>query len=318
MKPVLTFVLGAVLASGIAVFLVKRSPEPAPTATETPAAATPAPAPINPEPAPVTATPEPVPVKETPPARGFARAESKPRKANRPAANVPTRSQPAVEDTTIRSTTTTTAANSESGPPQTTLSVPPAPGVETLAESKPAPPPRIPKTVTIPAGTLLSVRVDERLSSDTTQTGDSFRASLDAPLVVDGAVIAERGARIEGRVSESDRGGKVRGTATLALELVRMNTSDGQRVRLQTEGFSKVAQKSTKKDAMKVGIGAGLGAAIGAIAGGGKGAAIGAGVGGAAGTGAVMGTRGDAAEVPAETRLTFRLREPITVTEKLN
>ena len=61
-----------------------------------------------------------------------------------------------------------------------------------------------------------------------------------------------------------------------------------------------------------------LGAAIGAIAGGGKGAAIGAGVGGAAGTGAVLTSRGQAAEVPPETRMSFRLREPITLTEKFN
>lgn len=187
-----------------------------------------------------------------------------------------------------------------------------------MADTRPAAPVRVPKTVTIPAGTLLSVRVDDHLSSSTTHAGDSFRASLEQPIVVDGAVIAERGAKVEGRVTESDAGGKVRGLATLQLELVRLNTSDGQRVRLQTEGFTKQAQKSTKKDAAKIGIGAGLGAAIGAIAGGGKGAAIGAGLGGAAGTGAVMTSRGEAAEVPAETRMTFRLREAITVTEKLN
>jgi hypothetical protein len=175
----------------------------------------------------------------------------------------------------------------------------------------------VPATVTIPAGTLLSVRVDERLSSDVAHSGDSFRATLEQPLVVDGAVIAERGARVEGRVSESDPGGRVRGTATLALELVRLNTSDGQRIRLITEGFTKNAERSVKKDAAKVGIGAGIGAAIGAIAGGGKGAAIGAGVGGAAGGGAVMTSRGDPVEIPAETRMTFRLRESITVTEKI-
>jgi hypothetical protein len=175
----------------------------------------------------------------------------------------------------------------------------------------------VPKTVTIPSGTLLAVRVDQRLASDTAQTGDSFRATLDQPLVVDGAVIAERGARVEGRVAESDNGGRVRGRAALVLELVRLNTSDGQRVRLATESFTRAAERSTKKDAAKVGIGAGLGAAIGAIAGGGKGAAIGAAAGGAAGTGAVLTSRGDAAEIPAETRMTFRLSEPITITEKL-
>ena len=305
MKPVLTFVLGAALASAIAVFLVKRTPEPVqpiapPVVSESPAAqepGAPSPAPA----APVTVTPAPSKTAKAP--RTVAKSAVKP-------------SSDAKNDTlkpvNEPQNTPAEAPTALSGPPQTTIAVPPPP-----SETKPVAPPRVAKTVTIPAGTLLNVRVDEKLSSSTSQTGDSFRATLDGPLVVDGAVIAERGARVEGRVAESDRGGKVKGTATLALELVRINTSDGQRVRLQTEGFTKSAEKSTKKDAMKVGIGAGLGAAIGAITGGGKGAAIGAGVGGAAGTGAVMATRGEAAEIPAETRLTFRLREAITLTEKL-
>jgi hypothetical protein len=325
MKPVLTFALGALLASAVAVFVMKRSPDPVQPAT-TPVAETAV--------APTTAAPEPVPVHETPavapaPSRGFARTDSRPARAPRPSARTSVKpapavdrveSQPAPTNSQISTPgTTSTAANPQGGPPQTTISMPPPPaGSQNVAESKPPAPVRIPKTVTIPAGTLLNIRVDEKLSSNIAQTGDSFRATLDSPLVVDGAVVAEKGARVEGRISESDRGGKVRGTAALALELVRLNTSDGQRVRLQTEGFTKAAERSTKKDAMKVGIGAGLGAAIGAIAGGGKGAAIGAGVGGAAGTGTVMATRGEAAEIPAETRLAFRLREPITITEKLN
>jgi hypothetical protein len=213
-----------------------------------------------------------------------------------------------------------TTSSTPSNPLSTTINMPPPPPPgesRSAVEEKPAAPARVPKTVTIPAGTLVAVRVDQRLATDTAQTGDSFRATLDQPLVVDGAVIAERGARVEGRVAESDNGGRVRGRASIVLELVRLNTSDGQRVRLATESFTRSAERSTKKDAAKVGIGAGLGAAIGAIAGGGKGAAIGATVGGAAGTGAVLTSRGDAAEIPAETRMTFRLSEPITITEKL-
>jgi hypothetical protein len=162
------------------------------------------------------------------------------------------------------------------------------------------------------------VRIDETLRSDRNRAGDSFRATLDQPLVIDGAVIAERGSRVEGRISEVDEAGRVRGVARMALELVRLTTSDGQRVRLQTESFAKQGQKDTKKDAAKIGVAAGIGAAIGAIAGGGKGAAIGAAAGGAAGTGGVLMTRGSAAEVPAETRISFRLRDPITLTEKLD
>jgi hypothetical protein len=171
--------------------------------------------------------------------------------------------------------------------------------------------------VTIPAGTTLSVRLAETLSTQRSRAGDAFAATLDQPLIVDGFVIAERGARVQGRVVESDPAGRVRGLAQLALELTQINTSDGQKVRINTAVFRKQAEPTKKKDAAKVGIGAALGAAIGAIAGGGKGAAIGAGVGGAAGAGDVLLTRGQAAEVPVETRLTFRLSEPVTLTEKL-
>jgi hypothetical protein len=185
---------------------------------------------------------------------------------------------------------------------------------ETVAPKKPE---RVPQTVTIPAGTLLAVRIDQTLSSEKNESGDSFRATLDTPLVIDGFVIAERGARAQGRVVEVDRGGRVRGTASMTLELVSLTGSDGQRIRVETQSFARQAQASRGRDAAKVGAAAGIGAAIGAIAGGGKGAAIGAGIGGAAGAGGVMATRGGPAEVPAETRISFKLAQPVTVTEKL-
>ena len=331
MKPVLTFVLGALLASAIAVFLVNRNQAPASddhaVATTTLTPSTEPVEPVSPDPA--TAPPDPI-VESRRTAEGRVPARVAPQRSeprgSRAATGSPTfsstgnasqRPTPA-EQNSAPQNTTSTSPNAQGGPPQTTLSMPPPPEGQSMANARPAAPARVPTTVTIPAGTRLTVRVDERLSSDTVQTGDTFRATLDQALVVDGAVIAERGARVEGRVAQADPGGKVRGSASLALELVRLNTSDGQRVRLQTEGFTQTAPRSTKKDAAKVGLGAGLGAAIGAIAGGGKGAAIGAGVGGAAGTGAVLTSRGDPAEIPAETRMTFSLREAITVTEKLN
>ncbi len=87
-------------------------------------------------------------------------------------------------------------------------------------------------------------------------------------------------------------------------------------MRLSTSHFTRQAKSTKGKDAKKIGIGAGVGAAIGAIAGGGKGAAIGAGVGGGAGTGAVLATHGDPAVIGAESRLSFTLREPVTITEQ--
>ena len=210
--------------------------------------------------------------------------------------------------------TPTPAPSPEAQAPSATPAAPSAPAP--AAESRPqvaAPPPR---KVTLEAGTLIPARLSETLDSSKMQVGDTFQASLDQPLVVEGLVIAERGAKLTGKVAEVQQAGRVRGLSAIAVELVQFTTSDGQKVNVQTSAFRKEAEKTTKKDAAKVGIGAGIGAAIGAIAGGGKGAAIGAGVGGAAGTGTVLATRGEAAVLPVETKIEFRLSAPVTITEK--
>jgi hypothetical protein len=186
-----------------------------------------------------------------------------------------------------------------------------------MDDRKPEPPPKPePRSVTVPAGTLITVRLDEALSSDRNRPDDQFRAVLDQPLIVDGLVLAEKGARVLGKVIDAEQAGRVKGLSHLGLELTQLTTSDGQKVRLQTETFTKQGDSSKTADAAKIGAAAAIGAAIGAIAGGGKGAAIGAGAGGAAGTGGVLVTRGKPATLPIETKLTFRIRDQITLTER--
>lgn len=197
---------------------------------------------------------------------------------------------------------------------------PPAPAILNPpggAETAP-PPPRTPQTVTIPAGTLLSVRLGETLSSGKSQPGDTLSATLDQPLVVEGFVIGERGARVQGKVLESEKAGRLTGVSSLVIHLTRLHASDGQEIVIDTAPFHKQGPSSKGEDVKKIGAGAVIGAAIGAIAGGGKGAAIGAGVGGAAGTGTAAATRGKPVELPVETRLTFRLQQPVTITERLH
>ncbi len=179
----------------------------------------------------------------------------------------------------------------------------------------PAPPPP-PRKVTLAAGMLIPVRLNESLSTDRNNTGDTFTAVLDQELVVDGFVIAERGARAEGRILNAAKAGKVKGLSNISVQLMEIVTSDGQRVELETEPFEKSGPTSKGEDAAKVGGGAGIGAAIGGIAGGGKGAALGAIIGAATGGGAVAATRGKPARIEAETRIPFRLRNSVTVTEK--
>ncbi len=199
------------------------------------------------------------------------------------------------------------------------VSPPPPARVEPEHVTPPPPPPAPPEPnrVTLNAGTMIPVRLVDGLSSERNLPGDAFTATLDKELMVNGLVIAERGARVEGRVVASDRGGRVKGVSTLEVELVRLHTSDGQSVAIQTDGFERRAEQSHTEDATKVGAGAAIGEVIGAIAGGGKGAAIGAGVGGGAGAGTVMATRGKPAALPSETRVTFRLKSPVTITEKM-
>jgi outer membrane biosynthesis protein TonB len=190
-----------------------------------------------------------------------------------------------------------------------------------VEEPRYSPPPsdvRTPHTVTIVPGTPLAVRIGETLSARSNEAGDSFLATLDQPLVVDGFVIAERGSRVEGRVVQAEAQGRAKGSSLLGIELVKISTSDGQHVRIHTAAYKKESNTSTGQDVATVGAIAAIGAAIGAAADGGKGAAVGAGLGGAAGVAGVMLNRGRPVEIPVETRLSFRIQEPVTITERLN
>jgi hypothetical protein len=113
----------------------------------------------------------------------------------------------------------------------------------------------------------------------------------------------------EGRVIDADKGGRVKGRASISVQLTKLHVG-GKAVQIATNTIEREARATKGKDAAKIGIGSGIGAAIGAIAGGGKGAAIGAGAGAAAGTGVVLGTRGAAAVIPSESVLIFELRAP--------
>jgi len=173
------------------------------------------------------------------------------------------------------------------------------------------------KQVTLPTGTVLAVRVGETLTSEKNQSGDGWIGALAEPVVVDGLVIAERGAEVTGRVNNVKRAGRVKGVGTIGVTLSRLVTADGQRVAINTTSFAAYGKDETKKDVAKVAIASGIGAAIGAIAGRGRGAAIGAGAGAAGGTGVVLATRGGPAVIGNEALIRFKIAAPVTITEQL-
>jgi hypothetical protein len=278
-------------------------PQPAvPTPTVEPAAPAAAPA-VETEPAPPPPKPSPLPARQVLRPRPVRTAPPPP--ANPRPVDLGARVEPPLPSP---------ATPAETAP----IPVPAPPPVRSEPENvtpAPAPVPE-PRKVTLNAGMLIPVRLVDGLSSARNAPGDTFTATLDRELVVDGFVIAERGARVVGRVVTVDPGGRTRGTATLAVEITRIRTSDGQTVDVQTDSFERRAESSRQTDAAKIGGGAIIGAVIGGIVGGGKGAAVGAGVGGGAGAGDVLLTRGKPATLPSETRISFRLRAPVTLTEK--
>jgi hypothetical protein len=174
------------------------------------------------------------------------------------------------------------------------------------------PPPPVPAQLTIPGGTYLTVRVNQMLSSDKNQPGDSFTASLTQPVVVNGVVVAEPGQTLGGHIVSATKH-KFDQPARLGLALNNLTLVDGQQLPVTTQFVSR--QGGSTPGGVQAGTVAattGAGATIGAIAGWGTGAAIGAGAGAAAGLIGVLVTRNHASVVYPEQILTFKLEAPLT------
>ena len=155
----------------------------------------------------------------------------------------------------------------------------------------------------IPPGTDVNVRLGQTISSDKAKSGDTWTGTLANDVLVNGNVVARRGAPVQGKVVESKASGRLEGRAILELQLTSFDGTPVVTSTVSSEGGSHKG-----RDAKAAGGGAAVGAIIGAIAGGGKGAAIGAGAGAAAGTaGAAVHGKKDV-KYPVETVLTFTVR----------
>jgi hypothetical protein len=203
------------------------------------------------------------------------------------------------------------AGSSGAGTPVTsTDAVSPAP----VAQQAPAaPPPPQPRTVTVPSGAIITVRTIDSVDSSVNKTGEVFKASLDAPIVVDEHVIVPKGADAYIKLVNASSAGKFAGKSELTLDLQSV-VFQGRTYNVSTSDVQQSGKSRGKDSAVKIGGGAALGALIGGIAGGGKGAAIGAAVGGGAGTGVQVFTKGKQVKIPSETRLDFTLQQPFDIT----
>ena len=189
--------------------------------------------------------------------------------------------------------------------------------VEFTARTPPPPPPpppspaRTPAPVTVPAKTMVNVRLTEAIDVDATKAGAVFRAVVDDPVMIDGRVVIPRSAVVVVQAVKVEQSGKIKGSDKISLKANSI-AFGGQTYEVVTAYVEAKGSGEGKKSARKIGGGVGLGAIIGGIAGGGEGAAIGAAVGGV--TGAVVASQGEEhLKLPAETRLQFQLSAAVTV-----
>lgn len=172
-----------------------------------------------------------------------------------------------------------------------------------------------PKPLVVPADTVLSVVLDQTISSKTTKAGDKFSATVESPVEVEGKTAIPKGARASGVVKNAKAAGRFKGGAVLSLGLTSVEVN-GKDYEIQTSAPTMSSKGKGKRTAAMVGGGAAGGAAIGAIAGGGKGAGIGALIGAAAGTGGAGFTGNRDITLAAETALDFKLTQSVDIKQK--
>ncbi len=171
----------------------------------------------------------------------------------------------------------------------------------------------------IPAGTQLQIRTNEAINGTAETAGRTYSAEIAQDVIgQNGSVLIPRGSQAQltvGKVSSGGTLGTGNNQVALGLQSVSVNGTSYQIASnpVQQQSSNERGIGANKRTAVMTGGGALLGTAIGAIAGGGKGAAIGAAVGAAGGATTQVLTRGNQVSVPAETLLTFKLDQPLTL-----
>lgn len=196
-------------------------------------------------------------------------------------------------------------AVAEAAPP------PPAPAPAPVAAPAPPPPPAF-RTVTIPSGTTIPVRITQTLDSASTQQGQSFSGTVATDVMADGLVAIRQGTGVGGRVSAVQEAAHYKGNSLLSVELVSINRH-GDSLAVATQPYSVQGKGRGKNTVAKVGGGAAVGAILGGIFGGGKGAAIGSAAGAGVGAGANTITRGEQVQIPSESLVNFTLTNSLSI-----
>jgi hypothetical protein len=189
-----------------------------------------------------------------------------------------------------------------------------------LAQTNPNPGTGVPvaaagaKELSIPVGTKVPLELKHAISTHGSRTGDAVYAETTFPVVANDRVLIPAGTYVQGRISQIQRGGRVKGRAQVLMHFTSLIYPSGYTVLLpgaveNAPGADKTGVKDqegtlqkdgqTGSKAGTVATAAGTGAVVGGLSRGGEGALIGAGVGGAVGTAIAMLTRGDDVKLDA-------------------
>ena len=171
------------------------------------------------------------------------------------------------------------------------------------------------KPVVVPDGTVIAVTLDQAISSEDNHTGDDFDASVSADVVVAGKTVIPKGARAKGRIVEAVSSGRLNKPARLELTLTSVEAG-GSSYDIDTSGSKMAGKSHTKRNLIFIGGGTAGGALLGGIIGGGKGALIGGALGAGGGTAAAAATGKKQIRLPAETKMSFTLAQPVTIKVK--
>jgi hypothetical protein len=171
---------------------------------------------------------------------------------------------------------------------------------------------REPQRINIPAGTEISVRLIDSLSSETSNPDQRWRGTVNGDIVVDDRTVIPSGSEVQGRIVDVKKSTHYTGAAQLTLEMSRV-TFGGKSYTVASDQWTRKGAARGGNTAKKVGSGAAIGAVLGGIFGGGKGAAIGAAAGAGAGAGANTVTKGEKVELDSESLIMFRLASSVSV-----
>ncbi|MFZ0914339.1 MAG: hypothetical protein WBQ76_02860 [Candidatus Korobacteraceae bacterium] len=170
-----------------------------------------------------------------------------------------------------------------------------------------------PVSVSIPAGTTLTIRIDQRISVKTSRAGDTFTGEVVDPVLAgDNSVLVPKGALVGGAVDVAHRRGHFKGRSLLELRLTSL-TLNGTQYPLTTRDLARSKKGKGRRSTALIAGGAGMGMLVGGVASGSVGLVVGGLVGGGAGTAAAGLTGNRDIDIPAEAIVRFKLADDLVV-----